>query len=133
MCGGAWTWENYKPFFEDRGYECVSTTLRYHDIDPEDEPDPLLGTTSLLDYAEDLEREIRLLDSKPVIMGHSMGGLLAQQLAARGLAKSLVLLAPATPAGIFSIRPSVIKSFWSAITKWKFWEKSFRQTYDEAV
>jgi|GEM_PF-6213997 len=32
---------------------------------------PELGTTSLLDYAEDIEKEIRKLDSLPILMGHS--------------------------------------------------------------
>jgi pimeloyl-ACP methyl ester carboxylesterase len=50
----------------------------------------------LLDYAETLEREIRRFDEKPIVMGHSMGGLLAQILAARGLAKAVVLLTPAS-------------------------------------
>jgi len=44
-------------------------------MDPKDDPDPRLGTASLLDYAEDLEREIRQLGVKPIVMGHSMGGL----------------------------------------------------------
>ena len=45
---------------------------------------------SLLDYAQFLEREVRKLDAPPILMGHSMGGLLAQILGARGLGKALV-------------------------------------------
>lgn len=67
------------------------------------EPDPRLGTTSLIQYAQDLENYIKGkgLNTKPIIMGHSMGGLLAQILGARGVASALVLLTPAAPAGIF--------------------------------
>lgn len=92
MWCGAWYWDNYKGFFEDKGYRCVTTTLRFHDVDPGETPHPRLGATSLLDYAEDLEEEIRQLGDKPIIMGHSMGGLLTQILGGRGLAKVLVLL-----------------------------------------
>jgi pimeloyl-ACP methyl ester carboxylesterase len=133
MWGGPWYWGNYKSVFEKRGYRCVATTLRFHDMDPQDAPNPQLGKTSLLDYAEDLEQEIQQLGVKPVVMGHSMGGLLAQILGSRGLAKSLVLLAPASPAGIMALRPSVIKSFWSMQKKWGFWKKPMRQTFNEAV
>jgi pimeloyl-ACP methyl ester carboxylesterase len=66
-------------------------------------------------------------------MGHSMGGLLAQILGSRGLAKALILLTPASPRGIIALKPSVIKSFWSGLTRWGFWRKPFRQTFDEAV
>jgi pimeloyl-ACP methyl ester carboxylesterase len=107
--------------------------LRYHDIDPKSDPPRQLGTTSVLDYAADLEREIKQLDSLPILMGHSMGGLLAQILGSRGLAQSLVLLTPASPRGVLALRPSVIKSFWSVLTKWGFWRNPMRQTFDEAV
>jgi len=133
MWGGSWYWENYRRFFEGKGYACVIPTLRYHDMDPKAAPLPKLGETSLLDYADDLEKEIRKLPSKPILMGHSMGGLLSQMLGARGLAKALVLLTPAAPRGILALRLSVIKSFWSGMTRWGFWKKPMRQTFDEAV
>lgn len=131
-CAG-WAWENYREFFEQKGYRCVAPTLRFHDMDPNGTPNPQLGTTSLLDYAEDLEKEIQKLNTMPILMGHSMGGLLAQILGSRGLAKALILLTPAPPHGIMSLKPSVIKSVWSALTTWGFWKKPMRQTFDQAV
>ncbi len=133
MWGGAWLWDNYRHVFEADGYRCVATTLPFHDMDPRGVPDPRLGKTSLLDYADVLEREVRQLGPKPILMGHSMGGLLAQILGARGIAQALVLLTPASPSGIMAITPSVIKAFWSIQTKWGFWEKPMRQTFSEAA
>jgi len=133
MWGGPWYWGNYRRVFEAHGYRCIATTLPFHDMDPQGVPDSRLGTASLLDYAAALEREIRQMDVKPIVMGHSMGGLLAQMLGARGLAKSLVLLTPASPSGILALKPSVIRSFWSVMTKWGFWRKPMRQTFGEAV
>jgi pimeloyl-ACP methyl ester carboxylesterase len=133
MFGGPWCWDNYRGVFEAEGYRCISTTLPYHDMDPRGEPDPRLGTISLLDYADALEQEIKQLDEKPILMGHSMGGLLAQMLGARGLAKAIVLISPASPSGILITEPSVIKSIWSIIRKWSYWKKPARQTYAEAV
>ena len=52
------------------------------------------ATTSLLDYAADLEARLRALPEKPVVIGHSMGGLIALLLCARGLARAGVLLDP---------------------------------------
>jgi non-heme chloroperoxidase len=133
MCAGAWAWSNFKGFFEAQGYRCVTPTLRYHDIDPGDAPNPQLGFTSVLDYADDLEQEIRHLDVKPIVMGHSMGGLLAQMLGTRGLAKALVLLTPASPAGIMGLKLSTIRAFLSSFTQWGFWRKPMRLTFNEAV
>ena len=133
MWGGPWYWANYRSMFEQEGYRCVAATLLYHDTDPQGTPDPRLGTTSLLDYADALEREIKQLGVKPIVMGHSMGGLLAQILAERGLVKAAVLIAPAAPAGVMALKPSVIKSFWSVQTQWGFWRKPMRQTFSEAA
>lgn len=133
MWAAGWYWETYVKFFGDKGYRCVPTTLRYHDMDPRSLPDPRLGTTSILDYANDLEGEIRNLGDKPIIMGHSMGGLLAQILASRGLAKVAVLITPASPRGILALKPSVIKSFFSIMIAPGFWKKPMRISFESVV
>ena len=102
-------------------------------MDPEAQPNPELVKISLLDYANDLEKEINKLDEKPIIMGHSMGGLLAQILGSRGNSKALVLLTPASPRGILALKPSVIKSFFGVMTKWGFWRRPNRISFKAAV
>lgn len=133
MWGGGWYWENYRKFFEEKGYRCFTPTLRYHDMDPEGTPNNGLGATSILDYAQDLEDYIRGLDEMPILMGHSMGALLAQILGARGISSRLVLLTPASPSGINALKYSVIKSFWRILTTWNFWRMSHRPTFEEVV
>lgn len=133
MWGSSWCWDNYKSVLEAEGFHCVTATLPYHDMQPGDIPDPRLGTTSLLDYAAALEQEILQLGEKPIVMGHSMGGLLAQMLGERGLAKSLVLLSPAAPAGNMTLSPELVRSSWSIQSKWGFWKKPMRLTFSEAV
>ena len=71
MWAGPWCWENYKRVFEKQGYRCIAATLPFHDMAPDDVPDSRLGTTSLLDYAAALEREIRQIGLKPIVVGHS--------------------------------------------------------------
>jgi alpha-beta hydrolase superfamily lysophospholipase len=92
-----------------------------------------LGTTSILDYVDDLEKEIRNLSGKPIVMGHSMGGLLAQILTSRGLAKPAVLITPASPRGILALKPSVIKAFFSIMMKPGFWKKPNRIPFKSCV
>ena len=132
MWGGPWCWDHYKAFFENKGYRCIAPALRYHAGNPNDKPDPRVGAVSLLDYADDMEMLIRGLDAPVILMGHSMGGLLAQILASRSLAEAAVLLTPASPGGILTLTPSVIRSFWSTMKTWGFWKKPVRQTFKEA-
>ncbi|MBU1235576.1 MAG: alpha/beta hydrolase [Gammaproteobacteria bacterium] len=132
MWGGPWCWDEYLAYFSALGYSCHTPTLLYHDMTPGAKPDERLGTTSLLDYAEALEKEIRQLPERPILIGHSMGALLAQMLAARNLASAVVLLTPSAPAGILGLRLSLIRSFLSAHMKWGFWGKPMLQTLGEA-
>ena len=137
MIHGAWgraeVWGEFRGYFEALGYRCDAVTLRHHGGDPAAPPHPELATTSLLDYAADLEQTLRQYPEPPIVMGWSMGGLLAQMMAARGLARAAVLLMPASPRGIFALKLSVIRSFLSGLTTWAFWRKSQRQTFGEAV
>ena len=133
MWGGGWYWDKFQGYFEGKGYRCIAPYLRHHDINPDDPPPSGLGKTSLLDYADDLEREISALDEKPIIMGHSMGGLLAQILASRDLAEAAVLITPASPAGINAFTWSVLKIFQEVLLKWGFWRKPTQLSYEKAV
>jgi pimeloyl-ACP methyl ester carboxylesterase len=94
---GPWSLDGLKGRFEHAGYAVRAPWLRFHDHVP---PPPALGTTGLADFAADLEEEIHALGEPPVLVGHSMGGLLAQMLAGRIEARALVLLAPSAPWGV---------------------------------
>jgi pimeloyl-ACP methyl ester carboxylesterase len=79
-----------------RGHRCVAIDLRGHGDSALSGP---LGRVSIHDYTDDVERVARQLGD-PIIIGHSMGGLVAQLAAVRGIAKGVVLLSPAPPRGI---------------------------------
>jgi pimeloyl-ACP methyl ester carboxylesterase len=125
-------WRNWRSFFEVRGWQTGAPALRHHDAPPL-APPAALGTTSLHDYAADLAEMVQGLPDKPVVIGHSMGGLLALMLCARGLAQAGVLLTPAAPAGVFALRPSNLKAFARIETSWGWWRKPHRATLNEAL
>jgi pimeloyl-ACP methyl ester carboxylesterase len=132
MWGTADVWRNWRPFLEARGWQTIASSLRHHDAPPETPP-PALATTSLHDYVADLEANLRALPEKPVVIGHSMGGLIALLLCAKGLAKAGVLLTPAPPASVIAIRPSNLIAFVRIQRRWAWWRKSHRATLDEAL
>jgi pimeloyl-ACP methyl ester carboxylesterase len=83
-------------WFASRGHYCCAPDLRGHG---DSLPDCNLGDVSVRDYADDIVKVACSLD-KPVIIGHSMGGLIGQLVATRDCVRGLVLLAPAPPRGI---------------------------------
>ena len=130
MQGAKWCWDDYKSFFDAKGYVCVIPDLRYHDESIK-KPHPKLGNTSLNDYLADLEDLLKTLPKDTILMGHSMGGLLALLLNSRGYGSKSVLITPATPYGIVNMSPSSVKSFFSVVRHWAFWEKPFAQSFED--
>jgi pimeloyl-ACP methyl ester carboxylesterase len=99
MWGGGHQWADWQALFGEHGFGTLAPTLRHHDVDPAGAPPQALGPVSLLDYVADLEAEIDRLPEKPLVIGHSMGALIAQILASRGKCRAAVFLTPAPPAG----------------------------------
>ena len=60
-------------------------------------PDKAAGLT-FEDYVDDTVRVLDTLGEPAVLVGHSLGALLAQRLAEQGRARAIVLIAPAPPA-----------------------------------
>jgi len=77
-------------YFKTAGFECCAPSLPGHDPS-----DPLL--LSQLSLEGSLDRVRLALPTAPIVIGHSMGGLLAQHLAATGPCAALVCLASAPP------------------------------------
>ena len=128
MWVGSWCWDNYRRFFKKQGWQVITPDLPYHGKSIRI-PDPRLATSSILDYFSFLCDEINKLDEKPIIIGHSLGGLLAQMLAAHDLAEKVVLLSPAAPAGIITARPSVLRIFTPVVLIPNFQHKSIPAAY----
>jgi pimeloyl-ACP methyl ester carboxylesterase len=101
-----------------KGHRCVAIDLRGHGDSP---LAGKLGRVSIHDYTDDVERIARELGN-PVIIGHSMGGLLAQLVAERGVGRAVVLLSPAPPRGIpvLSVKLAVLQAkYMPAILTWR--------------
>ncbi|ERJ20677.1 3-oxoadipate enol-lactonase protein [Salinisphaera shabanensis E1L3A] len=136
MIHGMWSspqvWDNFRSAYTARGYTVHTPTLRHHDIAPGDKPDQALGTTGLGDYYADLVAFINTLDSTPILVGHSMGGLLAQMLTAQGHARAAVLLCSACPRCVFPMRPIMLPGTARIFSTPGFWKKANRLTAWEA-
>lgn len=95
MFGGAWMWEPYQSLLARHGYESHALTLRGHGGSAAGRA-PDVGKISLADYVDDALEIARSLRD-PIVIGHSMGGLIAQKVAERGIGRALVLIGAAPP------------------------------------
>ena len=106
------SWANWVDFFKQAGYSPL--TPDWPD-DPETvegaraEPE-VLAKKTLKQVADHTTAVINALDKRPVVMGHSTGGLLAQILAGQGLSAVTVAIDPGVFRGVLPLPASVLKS-----------------------
>lgn len=101
--GGAWMWEDvFLPYFARRGRRSAAVSLRGHG---QSQGYEALRTWSLADFVADTRRAIAEFSEAPVVVGHSLGGLLAQMLIGRVRMRGLVLLGSLPPEGLLFESP----------------------------
>lgn len=96
---GAWSrgqqWDPARAAFEDRGFTVHTPTLRHHEL-PLEQGAPKIARLSIRDYVDDLVALVASLDSPPLLVGHSLGGLLVQLVAARTAHAGLIAACPSS-------------------------------------
>jgi pimeloyl-ACP methyl ester carboxylesterase len=106
------SWDRWADVFEKSGY--VTLTPGWPD-DPEtvaeakEHPEVFAGK-SVGDVADHFEAVIKGLKKKPAVVGHSIGGLLTQILAGRGLSATSVAIDPAPFRGVLPLPISALRS-----------------------
>jgi pimeloyl-ACP methyl ester carboxylesterase len=94
---GSWVWDRFAAPFRAAGHPVVAADLPGHAGN--DAPEAALGL-SMSDYAGALAAEAAALPAPPVLVGHSLGGLVALMAATLAPVAGLVLLAPSPPWGV---------------------------------
>jgi pimeloyl-ACP methyl ester carboxylesterase len=93
FCGG-WAYERFRTPFEAAGFAVLAPNLRGHEAGGK------VSGVSMSDYAADIATLCAAQAEPPVLLGHSMGGLVAQLAARKANIQALVLLAPSPPWGV---------------------------------
>jgi len=81
--------------------------------------------------ADHFDQVIRGLKKKPVLIGHSFGGLLVQILAGRGLASTTVAIDPAPFRGVLPLPFSALKSAWPVLHNPANRKRAIPLTYEQ--
>jgi non-heme chloroperoxidase len=96
----AWCWaENFLPFFAEHGFSSHALSLRGHGMSDGRQQ---LDWHSINDYVDDIAETITSLGVAPVLIGHSMGGLVVQKYLERASVPAAVLMAAVPPQGLLS-------------------------------
>lgn len=110
--------------FIGQGYATESLCLPYHypkkDHTPESKTQ--LSQIRLQEYVEYIIEQVKRQDAPPILVGHSMGGLLVQLVAAQVPCQCLILLSSAPPAAISGMSISAIRTFGMNLLRFPLWK-----------
>jgi pimeloyl-ACP methyl ester carboxylesterase len=96
FCGG-WAFDTFRQPFESAGFETHAPNLPHHERGADLEQ---LAHAGLKEYAASVSHYLHGLSAAPVLVGHSLGGLVVQLAAIKTPIAGLVLLAPSAPWGV---------------------------------
>jgi pimeloyl-ACP methyl ester carboxylesterase len=98
-CHASWCWEeHFLDYFASCGYSSHALSLRGHG---QSEGKEHLRWTSVKDYVRDVAQVAESLRHPPVVIGHSLGGLVVQKYLEQHHAPAAVLIAPSPASGMF--------------------------------
>jgi pimeloyl-ACP methyl ester carboxylesterase len=117
MCCNGDIWQGFRAVFEAHGTRVYTPTLRPElRVNVHQKPRRALSELRFSDYLADLEAEAQRIEHetgrKPAVVGHSMGGLLAQALAERDCVSAAVFMSPSPATGAFDF-PT--RMFWRVV------------------
>lgn len=127
------SWYRWVRHFEEAGYTALvpgwpdepeAVTV------PNAKPDALTGKP-IGQIADHYAKIVQRLDRKPTIVGHSIGGLITEILAERGLAAASVAISPAPARGVLPLPVSALKSAWPVVRNPANRNRAIPLTYDQ--
>jgi pimeloyl-ACP methyl ester carboxylesterase len=127
------SWERWAELFERHGF--VALTPGWpgdaDTVEQASEHPETVADTSVGEVADHFEAVLSRLMRKPVIVGHSFGGLLTEILAGRGLAACSVAIAPAPFRGVLPLPISALRSASPVLANPANRHKAIPLTYDQ--
>ncbi|RYG44308.1 MAG: alpha/beta hydrolase [Chitinophagaceae bacterium] len=107
-------WDNWAAYFQQHGYDTLAPAWPGKNADPATlrnrHPDPVLAAVTFEDIVGYYTSIISQLPEKPILIGHSLGGLLVQVLLNKGFGAAGVAIHPLPPPGIIVYEWRFLKS-----------------------
>ena len=122
-------WDKFRGYFLSHGFEIKAPSWpgKEGSVKEQNErPDSRLaglGIREIVDhYAEIISREAE----RPILIGHSFGGLFVQMLLDRGLGAAGIAIDSVSPKGVFNLYPTVLKGMSFPLFVPAGWKKIIR-------
>lgn len=127
-------WDDWRIYFESKGYSTIAPPWPFKNgsaaelraRQPHDTDLAKLTLKELIDSYADIVKSFR---DKPIVIGHSLGGLITQVINDRGLAAAAVAIHSVPPMGVFPYEFSFLKSGWEVLGLFTSLKKTYLMSF----
>jgi len=129
-------WDEWKKYFEQRGYNTEAPAWPFkHDTaealrnrQPNDTGLAALTLDELVNHYADI---VKKYPEKPIVIGHSLGGLITQIIINRDLAAAGVAIHPVPTLGVFPYEFSFLRAGWKSLGLFTSLKKTYLMSFKD--
>jgi pimeloyl-ACP methyl ester carboxylesterase len=122
-------WEDWKLYFESKGYQCTAPAWPHKDDSTEElrntHPDTPIASNRLPELIDFFAAIVSTLPEKPILIGHAIGGLIVQLLIHRGLGTAGIAVHSFPPPGMNRYTFPFLKAWWPTMGFFTSTQKSY--------
>lgn len=128
-------WDDWKTYFEKQGYTTLAPAWPFKDAPAAElrqrHPDGNIASLRLTQVVDYFAGIIKSLPEQPIIIGHSMGGLITQLLLNRGLGVAAIAIHSVPPQGVLTGKFSFYKATWGPLGFFTSAKKTFLMSFPQ--
>lgn len=128
-------WNEWKTYFEQQGYNTLAPAWPHKDAPActlrQRHPDAEVAGLRLAGLTDYYAGIVQSLPEKPILIGHSMGGLITQLLLQKDLAVAGIAIHSLQPQGVFTFKLSFYKAGWGALGFFTDAAKTYLMSFPE--
>jgi len=127
-------WDEWRNYFEKNGFTTFAPPWPHKDAPAEvlrsRQPDEAIASNRLAALVNHYAEFAKQFPEPPILIGHSIGGLIVQLLLQRNLGKLGIAIHPVPPQGIFTFKFSFLKAGWGALGFFTSAKKSYLMSFE---
>ena len=130
-------WDEWQTYFQSKGYTTSAPPWPYKDASVEElrarhpHGDKELALLTLHELIDHYVSIITALPEKPIVIGHSYGGLLTQLMVNRGITAAGVAIHSVPPLGVFPYEFSFLKAGWKSLGLFTSIEETYMMSFED--
>ncbi len=130
-------WDAWRTYFEEKGYNTSAPPWPYKDATVAElrsrhpHHDKELARLTIEELLTHYENIIKSLPEKPILIGHSYGGLMTQIFVNRGLAAAGIAIHPVPPLGVFPYEFTFLKAGWKSLGVFTDLDETYMMSFED--